>query len=394
MRHLDEVQRRAARARALGDRGAPRAPTSAPAAGRAHRRARRHGHHLGLRSRRHHGVATSVTCRADCPRSRFPSIPAHLWPGVFGAAVGIAIVAFSGNVLTARAFAQRLDRPRRRGPRADRARRRERGSRVAPRVSGLVVGQPHRPGPRIGSIQSTHEPRGRRVHRARVGGRVAGARGVPARRARRPRRVRRNTTHRHPRDIRRIVAFRMSEADDHGLPRSSAWSRSICSSGSASPSPSASAIWSAESPGLMTPCRGSCPTSPGCTTSRTIPNATTIPGLVVYRYDAPLCFANVDELPPARPQGDRGRDRAGGVAPAQHGSQRRDRLERDRHARRPAQPPRVAWDRDGARPRQTGPRVRTSTAPVWMQRIGADHIFPTLPTALEASGPAPVSTSE
>ena len=36
-----------------------------------------------------------------------PNIPAHLWPGVYAAATGVTVVAYSGNVLTGRAFARR-----------------------------------------------------------------------------------------------------------------------------------------------------------------------------------------------------------------------------------------------------------------------------------------------
>ena len=53
-----------------------------------------------------HHVTTLGHVPSGLPSIVFPSIPAHLWPGVFGAAAGIAIVAFSGNMLTARAFAR------------------------------------------------------------------------------------------------------------------------------------------------------------------------------------------------------------------------------------------------------------------------------------------------
>jgi high affinity sulfate transporter 1 len=58
-----------------------------------------------------HGVATVGTVPQGLPSLAFPSVPADLWPQVFAAAVGVTIVAFSGNVLTGRAFArQRSDR--------------------------------------------------------------------------------------------------------------------------------------------------------------------------------------------------------------------------------------------------------------------------------------------
>jgi high affinity sulfate transporter 1 len=54
-----------------------------------------------------HGVRTLGTVPEGLPSVVFPSVPAGLWPEVFVAAVGITIVAFSGNVLTGRAFAHR-----------------------------------------------------------------------------------------------------------------------------------------------------------------------------------------------------------------------------------------------------------------------------------------------
>jgi MFS superfamily sulfate permease-like transporter len=54
-----------------------------------------------------HGVETIGTVPEGLPEVVFPSIPAHLWPRVFAAASAIVLVAFSGNVLTGRAFARR-----------------------------------------------------------------------------------------------------------------------------------------------------------------------------------------------------------------------------------------------------------------------------------------------
>jgi len=54
-----------------------------------------------------HGVATVGNVPSGLPSLAFPSVPAHLWPSIFAAAVGVTVVAFSGNVLTGRAFAAR-----------------------------------------------------------------------------------------------------------------------------------------------------------------------------------------------------------------------------------------------------------------------------------------------
>lgn len=53
---------------------------------------------------RRHGVTTVGDIPGGLPPLGFPDIPASLWPGVFLAALGITVVVYSGNVLTARAF--------------------------------------------------------------------------------------------------------------------------------------------------------------------------------------------------------------------------------------------------------------------------------------------------
>jgi high affinity sulfate transporter 1 len=53
-----------------------------------------------------HGVATVGTVPSGLPDVSFPAVPAHVWPEVFAAAIGVTVVAFSGNVLTGRAFAR------------------------------------------------------------------------------------------------------------------------------------------------------------------------------------------------------------------------------------------------------------------------------------------------
>lgn len=51
-----------------------------------------------------HGVETVAAVPQGLPGIALPVLPVHLWPSVFGAAVGIALVAFSGAILTGRAF--------------------------------------------------------------------------------------------------------------------------------------------------------------------------------------------------------------------------------------------------------------------------------------------------
>ena len=54
-----------------------------------------------------HGVTTIGHIPTGLPVPALPGIPAHLWPGVFAAAAGISVVVFADNILTARAFATR-----------------------------------------------------------------------------------------------------------------------------------------------------------------------------------------------------------------------------------------------------------------------------------------------
>lgn len=56
-----------------------------------------------------HGVETVSAVPGGLPAVAFPSIPAELWPSVLAAAVGVTLVAFSGNILTGRAFARDSD---------------------------------------------------------------------------------------------------------------------------------------------------------------------------------------------------------------------------------------------------------------------------------------------
>jgi high affinity sulfate transporter 1 len=51
-----------------------------------------------------HGVATVGDIPRGLPPLGFPELPASMWPGIFLAALGITVVVYSANVLTARAF--------------------------------------------------------------------------------------------------------------------------------------------------------------------------------------------------------------------------------------------------------------------------------------------------
>jgi len=55
------------------------------------------------------GVATVGSVPRGLPSLAVPGIPAHLWSNVLAAAAGICVVIYSDNILTARAFAARRD---------------------------------------------------------------------------------------------------------------------------------------------------------------------------------------------------------------------------------------------------------------------------------------------
>jgi SulP family sulfate permease len=55
----------------------------------------------------HHGVATVGAVPTGFPPLALPGIPTALWPQVLAAAAGICVVVFADNILTARAFAVR-----------------------------------------------------------------------------------------------------------------------------------------------------------------------------------------------------------------------------------------------------------------------------------------------
>ena len=86
------------------------------------------------------------------------------------------------------------------------------------------------------------------------------------------------------------------------------------------------------------------------------PDARPVPGLLVYRYDAPLCFANAENFRSRALAAARDAEpRAAAVVPAQRRGERRDRHHRRRDARGAARRAAAARDRAGARPRQAGP---------------------------------------
>ena len=96
-------------------------------------------------------------------------------------------------------------------------------------------------------------------------------------------------------EFRRIARFRRSELGI-ALPPRSPCSCSGCCTACSRPSPCRSSSCCAGWPARTTPCSGWCRAWPACTTSTTTRTRRPIPGLVVYRYDAPLCFANAEDF--------------------------------------------------------------------------------------------------
>jgi high affinity sulfate transporter 1 len=241
-----------------------------------------------------HDVATLGDVPSGLPSFAFPSIPAHLWPGVFGAGAGIAIVAFSGNMLTARAFArdskQRVD--------ADQ-------ELIALAGANAVVGLLH--GFPVSSSDS------RTALASASGGKsqltslvaaacialvlvvaspvleafpLAGLGGLVIYAATRLIDVG---------EIRRIFAFRLSEAVIMGAAFIGVVAFDLLVGIGVAVALSVGDLMRRIARGHDA-VQGIVPNLAGLHDIEDYPEATTIPGLVVYRYDAPLCFANVEDF--------------------------------------------------------------------------------------------------
>ena len=328
-----------------------------------------------------HDVATLGNVPSGLPSFAFPSIPAHLWPGVFGAAVGIAIVAFSGNVLTAHAFSRdstdRVD--------ADQELIALAGANAA---VGLLHGFPVSSsdsrtalaGASGGSSQLTSlvaaacialvllvaSPVLEAFPLAGLGGLVvyAAIRLIDIA------------------DIRRIFAFRLSEA-----------AIMIAAFIGVVAFDLLIGIGVAVALGVGDLVRriarahdavqGIVPNLAGLHDIEDYPEATTIPGLVVYRYDAPLCFANVADF---RRRVLKAIDDE--TTPVEWVLLNMEaNVEIDLSATDMLEELRSHLESSGivmalARVKQDLALYLQRTG--LDQRIGADHIFPTLPTALEA----------
>ncbi len=240
------------------------------------------------------GIETVGRIPGGLPSPALPSIPAELWPQVFASALGLALVAFSGNILTGRAFARdatdRLD--------ADQELLALGGANA---VAGLVGGFPVSSsdsrsalGLSAGASSQMSSlvtaacvivvllvagPMLESFPQPALGGLViyAGVRLVDIG------------------EIRHIVAFRHSEA----VIMTAAFAGvvvfdlliGIAVAVALSVADLFRRIARAHDAIL-----GRVPGIAGLHDIDDYPEATTVPGLVVYRYDAPLCFANADHV--------------------------------------------------------------------------------------------------
>jgi high affinity sulfate transporter 1 len=246
---------------------------------------------LGLEDR---GVATIGDVPHGLPPVALPGIPGQLWPGVLAAAAGVCVVAFADNVLTARAFAARH------GEHVD-ANQELLGLAGANVAAGLVGGFP---------VSSSGT---RTALAAAAGGRsqltsIAAAAAVAAVLL-----VGGSLLESFPLaalgglvvyaalrlidvgEMRRIAAFRRSEAVIAAAACAGVLLFDLLAGIGIAVALSVAEIFTriarahdavlGEVPGLA-----------GLHDVDDYPEARTTPGLVVYRYDAPLCFANAEDF--------------------------------------------------------------------------------------------------
>ena len=328
-----------------------------------------------------HGVATIGDVPAGLPSLGLPAIPAHLWPGVLAAAAGICVVAFADNILTARAFAVR------RRERID-ANQELLALAGANAAAGIVGGFPvSSSGTRTaladaagGRSQLTNLAAAAIVALVLVfGGEVlesfplAALGGLIVYAATRLVDVG---------EMRRIAAFRRSEAVITVAAFTGVVLFDLLAGIGIAVALSVADLF-ARIARAHDAVLGSVPGLAGLHDVDDYPEATTIAGLVVYRYDAPLCFANaedfrtrvlqaVDDAPTAVEWVVLNME-----ANVEIDLTATDMLE-DLRAALAARGVVVAL----ARVKQDLERYLTRAGLI--QRIGTGHIYPTLPTALEA----------
>ena len=240
------------------------------------------------------GVPTIGDVPTGLPDVSLPGLPAHLWPGVLAAAAGISVVVFTDNILTARAFAARA------GDRID-ANQELLALSGANAAAGVAGGFPVSSS---GSRTALADAAGGRSQLtsvvaaavvalvllvggavlesfplAALGGLVvyAGVRliDVP--------------------EMRRIAAFRRGEALLVAASFAGVVVFGLLAGIGIAIALSVADLF-ARIARAHDAIQGEVPDLAGLHDIDDYPNARTIPGLVVYRYDAPLCFANAEDF--------------------------------------------------------------------------------------------------
>jgi MFS superfamily sulfate permease-like transporter len=326
-------------------------------------------------------VITTGHVPGGLPSLALPGIPGHLWPGVFAAAAGICVVVFADNILTARAFASHH------GERID-ANQEFLALTGANAAAGLVGGFPVSSS---GSRTALADAAGGRTQLTSIvaaavvavvllfGGKLlesfplAALSGLVIYAAVRLIDVA---------EIRRIVAFRRSEA----LITATAFAGVVVFDllvGIAIAVALSVVELFARIARAHDAIQGEVPGLAGLHDVDDYPEATTVPGLVVYRYDAPLCFANADDF--------RGRVLAAVDGAALQVEWVVLNMEANVEIDLTATDMLEDLRRElGARGIVVGlARVKHDLAIYldrvgFTSRVGPDHVFPTLPTALEA----------
>ena len=241
-----------------------------------------------------HGVVTVGDVPGGLPSLELPGIPAHLWPAVLAAAAGICVVVFADNILTARAFAAR------------------RGERIDPNqellalsganaAAGIVGGFPvSSSGSRTaladasgGRSQLTSLVAAAAVALVLLFGRamlesfpLAALGGLVIYAAARLIDIV---------ELRRIAAFRRSEAVIAAAAFAGVVLFDLLVGIGIAVALSVAELF-ARIARAHDAIQGQVPGMAGLHDIDDYPDATTVPGLVLYRYDAPLCFANAEDF--------------------------------------------------------------------------------------------------
>jgi MFS superfamily sulfate permease-like transporter len=239
------------------------------------------------------GIATVGPIPTGLPSIVFPSLPAGLWPRVLAAATGIFVVAFADDILTARAFA-------RRGPDSIDANQELLALAGANAAAGVVGGFPvSSSGSRTAVVDAAGgrsqlvsvvaaitlaivllaaAPLLESFPLAALGGLVvyAGVRLIDVR------------------EMARVAAFRRSEAVVLLAAFAGVVIFDVLVGIGIAVALSVGELF-ARIARAHDAIQGEVPDLAGLHDVDDYPSAQTVPGLVVYRYDAPLCFANAED---------------------------------------------------------------------------------------------------